>query len=188
MIKIDFNIQFVSEIKSAETVGTENYKASIGEDDTPINIDLTKAAAALGVTVEDLVNEDNGYFKVQLLSGIFTNTNVSLSSGYTFGMDGNYDAGGNGALGISYTDKGFVTYSNSTIEGTFSITTTFCFEVNEKQYVFNVTVMDSKTYTGINDIKAKSDKTGKIYNLQGMEIKHPVKGQVYIQNGKKVIK
>ena len=48
--------------------------------------------------------------------------------------------------------------------------------------------MDSKTYTGINDIKAKSDKAGKIYNLQGMEIKHPVKGQVYIQNGKKVIK
>ena len=49
-------------------------------------------------------------------------------------------------------------------------------------------MVDNESFiTGIKDIKVESVKNGKIYNLQGMEIAHPAKGQMYIKNGKKVI-
>lgn len=189
MIKLDFNITFVSTIESAETIGTENITAESGDDDCVIAIDLSKAAEALGVTVDDLVSDNTGYFKAQTSSGTYTNSGVTPTSGYTFNADGAYASGGDGMFGISYTDEEWVTYMQSTpATSTWSVNTSFCFEVDGKQYVFNVTVVDSETYTGIKDINVKNDKAGKIYNLQGMEISNPVKGQIYIKNGKKIIK
>ena len=40
---------------------------------------------------------------------------------------------------------------------------------------------------GINTVKNNSIENGKIYNLQGMEVKHPLKRGIYICNGKKFI-
>lgn len=190
MIKLDFNISFVSKIESAETIGTENIVAeSIDGEDCVIAIDLSKAAEALGVTVDDLVDDETGYFKAQTSSGTYTNNNITPSSGYTFNADGSYVSSGDGIFGISYTDDNWVTYMQGTPESsTWSVNTSFSFEVDGKQYVYNVTVVDSDTYTGIKDINANSSKAGKIYNLQGMEISNPVKGQIYIKNGKKFIK
>ena len=195
MIQIDFNISFVSAIESAETVGTENMTvASSKDEDMHFKLDLTKAAEALGVPAEDLLNDDKGYFKVMTASGTFTNVNVTPSSGYSFDKDGTYNAGGDGAFGIAYNtdneewDVYNVSASTSIEEDVWKIVTTFCFEVNGKQYIYNITVVDNESFTtGIKDIKVESVKNGKIYNLQGMEIAHPAKGQMYIKNGKKVI-
>ena len=195
MIQIDFNISFVSAIESAETVGTENMTVSSSKDeDMHFKLDLSKAAEALGVPAEDLLNDDKGYFKVMTASGTFTSVNVTPSSGYTFDKDGTYNAGGDGAFGIAYNpdneewDVYNVTASTSIEEDAWKIVTTFCFEVDGKQYIYNVTVVDNESFiTGIKDIKVESVKNGKIYNLQGMEIAHPAKGQMYIKNGKKVI-
>lgn len=195
MVQVDFNITFVSAIESAETVGTENMTiASSKDEDKHFTIDLTKAAEALGVTAEELLNDESGYFKIMTASGTFTNVNVTPSSGYTFDKDGSYNAGGDGAFGIGYNadnaewDVYGVSASTAIEEDTWKIATTFCFEVNGKQYLFNITVVDENTYTGIEDVKAAdSNKQNKIYNLQGIEITKPVKGQIYIQNGKKRI-
>ena len=40
---------------------------------------------------------------------------------------------------------------------------------------------------GINTVKNNSIENGKIYNLQGMEVKRPLKRGIYIRNGKKFI-
>lgn len=190
MIKLDFNISFVSKIESAETIGTENiYASSVDGEDVPFTLDLTKAAEALGTTVKELESDETGYFKAMTSSGTFTNTNVTPSSGYTFNEDGSYNENGDGTFGISLSDGQWVTFLTRTpTTSTWKVTTTFGFEVNGKIYVYNVTVMDQATATGIKDIQTTNNKTGKMYNLQGMEISHPVKGQLYIQNGKKVIK
>lgn len=42
--------------------------------------------------------------------------------------------------------------------------------------------------TGINNINAAETNSGKIYNLNGMEVKNPTQHGIYIQNGKKFIK
>lgn len=191
MIKFDVNISFVAAIESAETVGTENLSVvSSKDEDKSFKLDLTKAADALGVSVADLLNDENGYFKVQTPSGTFTNVNITPTSGYTFDKDGTYNAGGDGAFGIAYNADSEVwdVYGNNTTsieEDTWKIPSTFCFEVNGKQYVYNITIMDVETYTtGIESVKSDNGKQSKIYNLQGIEIAKPVKGQLYIQNGK----
>lgn len=43
------------------------------------------------------------------------------------------------------------------------------------------------TITGIDTIKNNAVEDGKIYNLQGMEVKRPLKSGIYIRNGKKFI-
>lgn len=198
MIKLDFNIAFVSELKSAETVGTQNVATYSAESDTPLEIDLNAAATALGVSVDDLVNDETGYFKVMTPSGVFTNTDVTPSAGVTFNENGDYSgADGDGTFGIQYIEgedgeEGqFVVYQAKTPStDAWDVTITFGFEVNDKMYVYNVRILDENTFTtGIKDINSdKTAKSGKIYNLQGMEVSAPVKGQIYIQNGKKFVK
>lgn len=191
MIKLDFNIAFVSELKSAETVGTQNVATYSIDGDNTFEIDLNAAATALGVSVDELVSDETGYFKVMTPSGIYTNTDVTPSAGITFDENGDYNAGGDGIFGIAYDNGQFVVYMNSTPStDAWDVTVTFGFEVNDKMYVYNVRILDENTFTtGIKDINSdKTAKSGKIYNLQGMEVNAPVKGQIYIQNGKKFVK
>ncbi len=190
MIQLDFNIAFVAAIESAETVGTENISTSASDgDDTEFTVDLTKAAEALGVTTEELLDPSNKYFKAMTASGVYAEADIT--NGVTFDTDGAYNAGGDGSYGIIYdTDNSsWLAYLNHTPETEdWKATVSFCFEVNGKQYVFNVTLMDENTFTGISNVEVKSNKSDKIYNLQGIEVQKPVKGQLYIQNGKKFVK
>lgn len=41
--------------------------------------------------------------------------------------------------------------------------------------------------TAINDVKAENDKNAAVYDLCGRRVMNPVKGGIYIRNGKKVI-
>lgn len=192
MVKVQFAVSYVSEIKTAEVVGTENIKVYASEEDgdTEFTLDLTNAATALGVAVEDLLNDANNYFTPQNAAGSYTD-GVAPTTGYTFNADGSYSSTGDGIYGIAFNEEGqLVTFLNSTPENeTYSILTTFGFKVGEKVYVFNVTYSDKETYTtGVETVKTDNVKNGKIYNLQGIEVKTPVKGGIYIQNGKKFVK
>lgn len=191
MIKLNFDLTFVDDISSAETVGSETINVyAVDGEDTPINLDLSKAAAALGVEVDDLVDDLNGYFKVKSAAGTFSAGPVP-STGYTFGSNGEYDTADNGTFGIVYDEEnGWLAFVNQDPgTETWNVKTAICFDVDGKRYIINFNFMDQETYTtGIKDIKIDTKNNGKIYNLQGMEVKAPVKGQIYIQNGKKIIK
>ena len=59
---------------------------------------------------------------------------------------------------------------------------------NENVYVnyYNIAyVID--TATGINEFGTIESASEQLYTLQGTRVKTPVKGQVYVKNGKKVI-
>ena len=191
MLKVQFVVSYVSEIKTAEVVGTENVKVYASEDgDSEFTLDLSNAATALGVAVEDLLNDANNYFAPQNAAGSYSD-GVAPTSGYTFNADGSYSSTGDGTYGIAFNENGLlVTFLNNTPENeTYSIQTAFGFKVGEKVYVFNVTYSDKETYTtGVETVKTDNVKNGKIYNLQGIEVKTPVKGGIYIQNGKKFVK
>ena len=47
-------------------------------------------------------------------------------------------------------------------------------------------LVDGNETTGIKELETKKMNNNKYYNLQGIEIAHPVKG-IYIHNGKKII-
>ena len=47
-------------------------------------------------------------------------------------------------------------------------------------------LVDGNETTGIKELETENLNNDKYYNLQGIEVAHPVKG-IYIHNGKKVI-
>lgn len=192
MIKLNFNITFVGSINTAETVGEETVKVVASADnDVHFTIDLSKAAKALGVTEDELVDDANDYFRAMSAAGTYTD-DVIPSGGYTFDMNGEYNAADDGIFGIQYDidAKDWVLFCNKSLEqDTWLVNTAIAFVKDDKQYVYHIAVMDENTYaTGINSIKVNAGMNGKIYNLQGMEVKTPVKGHVYIINGKKIVK
>ena len=47
-------------------------------------------------------------------------------------------------------------------------------------------LVDGNETTGIKELETEKMYNNKYYNLQGIEVAHPVKG-IYIHNGKKII-
>ncbi len=61
------------------------------------------------------------------------------------------------------------------------------FTLKGKQCALRVS-LTTTTSTGINEVTVERKPNGKIYNLQGMEVKEPLAPGIYIRDGKKFIK
>ena len=185
MIEIPFTVSFVASLESVEVVGETNIKMPLASfDDTKVVIDLEAAAKALGVTVDDLTNADNYYFKGQLANGLYSE-GTTTDNGLFFNANGECDPYGDITLNI--VNEGGVYYLAASamidVEEGFLKTGAICFEVDGKIYVYNLTFMDNESYiTGISDVKTANNANGRIYNLNGVELKQ-AKG-LFIQNGK----
>lgn len=187
MIEVAFSVAFVASLEQAEKVGEENIRVQVeGFDVTQCEIDLEPAAKALGVTVDDLMNANNYYLKGMLASGLYSEA-TTATNGLFFNLSGECDPYGN--ITLTFKSEGGKYYLvidvADEIEAPFVKTGAMCFEIDGKQYVYNITFMDGESYTGIAGVKAEGAGNGKMYNIAGQEIKTP-KG-LYIKNGKKYI-
>lgn len=191
MIKIDFTIQFVDELVSAEIVGTENIMMPVTLNDFTADFDLAKAAEALGTTAEELYN-------TPCLMGLQSNglysTGTALSNGVNLGTDGFATDMGDINISIakeetSATGYQFIAYSNTEVAEDYKATTSICFEINGKRYVYNITMLSENGYiTGIDKVEAEvNNAKAAIYDLSGRAISAPTQKGIYIVNGKKVV-
>lgn len=87
---------------------------------------------------------------------------------------------GNG-VGATY---GFIDY-NGQLLGNKSDDDTFPVSLAKMALIFD-DLVDGNEVTGIKELETENLNNDKYYNLQGIEVAHPVKG-IYIHNGKKVI-
>lgn len=87
---------------------------------------------------------------------------------------------GNG-VGATY---GFIDY-NGQLLGNKSDDGTFPVSLAKMALIFD-DLVDGNEVTGIKELETENLNNDKYYNLQGIEVAHPVKG-IYIHNGKKVI-
>lgn len=87
---------------------------------------------------------------------------------------------GNG-VGDTY---GFIDY-NGQLLGNKSDDGTFPVSLAKMALIFD-DLVDGNEVTGIKELETENLNNDKYYNLQGIEVAHPVKG-IYIHNGKKVI-
>ena len=184
MVEIPFTISFVASLESSEIVGQESIRIPLETfDDTSVEIDLAPAATALGVTVDDLLSKDNYYLKGMLANGLYSE-GTTADNGLFFNTNGECDPYGDITLSIaSEGGKCYIKVSAmADIEENFLKTGSFCFEIEGKAYIYNVTFMDSASYAGISDVKDSSKAKGRIYNLKGVELKQ-AKG-LFIQDGK----
>ena len=85
------------------------------------------------------------------------------------------------AVGATY---GYIDY-NGQLLGNESDDGTFPVSLAKMALVFD-DLVDGNEVTGIKELETENLNNDKYYNLQGIEVAHPVKG-IYIHNGKKVI-
>ncbi len=85
---------------------------------------------------------------------------------------------GNGAT-YGYIDYNGQLLGNESDDGTFPVS------LAKMALIFD-DLVDGNEVTGIKELETENLNNDKYYNLQGIEVAHPVKG-IYIHNGKKVI-
>ena len=88
---------------------------------------------------------------------------------------------GNG-VGVKY---GFIDYNGQLLGNEDDSESPMPAQLAKMALVFD-DLVDGNETTGIKELETKKMNNNKYYNLQGIEIAHPVKG-IYIHNGKKVI-
>lgn len=86
-----------------------------------------------------------------------------------------------GAVGATYGDIDY----NGQLLGNESDDGTFPVSLAKMALIFD-DLVDGNEVTGIKELETENLNNDKYYNLQGIEVAHPVKG-IYIHNGKKVI-
>ena len=189
MITVNINISFVETLEQKNEVGSETILLPVTQDGMDIEVDLTNAAAALEVSVDDLLNSNNYYLR-GMANGVY-GEGKNCEDGLSFNPDGNYDGYGNMYFSIAKDgDKVILSIaSNDPVADDYSADGQFCFEVNNNQYVFYAKFLSLAKYNemlGITEITDNNAANGIIYDLQGRVVNNTHKG-VYIVNGKKVV-
>ena len=189
MVTFNFTYNIVSEVVEYDIVGTENILIPVSPDDCEIEIDLTKPAEALGVTVDDLLNDDNSYLCGMTEGGLFSG-GLSCADGLGFNSEGFFDIiSGNVFFDITKVgDKTLITaFSQDDVADDFSLSTQFCFQIGMKQYIYNVRFVSEEYYkNGIADIPVQRTPA-KVYDLSGRQVKDATRG-IYIVEGRKVVR
>ncbi len=189
MITVNISISFVEVLEQKEVAGQENISLPVTTVGKDIEIDLSKAAEALGVTVDDLLSSSNYYLR-GMKNGVYGEA-ANAENGLAFTADGQFDAYGSIYFSIAKDgDKAMLNIGgNDDVAADYSADAQFCFEVNNKQYVYYVKFLSEALYQdlvqGISSVKAAIND-GNIYDLQGRQVKAAKKG-LYIQNGHKVV-
>ena len=191
MVTFNFIYSIVESVVQIEEVGSENIVLPVSENGAETTIDLSKAAEALGVTVDALV--EGKYLQGMEADGTY-GAGVSIYDGLSFDEKGaatmteadifmyfSIEPDDNGNTGT------LSTYGISQIAEDFNAMGVMCFLVDGKRYVYNVRFVSENVYTGIAENPRISNlKSQTIYDLQGRKIEKATRG-LYIQNGRKYI-
>lgn len=189
MMKINLTVKFVSEIEEVEIVGSQEVNIPVGADNVEVVFDLAPAAEALGVTVEELLDEENACLRGFTKAGVYGEAQPA-STGLGFDIDGGFNPYGSIYFIIELdavrNEILMTTVSDVEIPDNFNVPAQFCIQVDGKQYVYNAHLVSESIYVGIDEVKsAKTDNS--VFDLSGRRVQKATRG-VYIQNGKKVIK
>ena len=187
MITVNITYTIVESLEEKEIVGSETIVIPFANDEeVETEVDFSKAAEALGVTVDDLLSANNYYLR-GMAAGAY-GEGKNCENGLSFAPNGDYD--GYGSIYIFFMGEGdkviMTSGSNDPISDDFNVKAQFCFEVDAKQYVFYATLASQAALDSIETIFNELSTNGKVYDLQGRRVLQPQHG-LYIQNGRKLI-
>lgn len=194
MVTFNFTYSIVESVVEIKEVGSEDIviPVSNSEEGEATTIDLAKAAEALGITVDALVE---GKFLQGMTADGTYGAGVNIYDGLSFDAKGastmveadvlmyfSIEANEDGKTGT------LTTYNMGAVADDFSAMGVMCFLVEGKRYVYNVRFVSAKYYTdGIAENPRISNlKSQTIYDLQGRKIEKATRG-LYILNGRKYI-
>ena len=190
MVTFNFTYQIVEEVKTYEQVGQSGFTVPVDwNEETEFEIpDMAVAAEALGVSVDDLLSENNYCWYGMTSDGIYAE-GKNASAGLSFNIDGGYDA--NGAIFFYDVKKDgdavkAVVATDLEVEDDYAADGQFCLRVGDKEFVYAIRFVSPALYTGISNANVETKADGRIYDLSGRQVTKPVRG-LYIQNGKKFV-
>ena len=188
MVTFNFTYNIVDEVIAFEKVGSEDITLPVSMNEVKAVISLKAAADSLGVSVDQLLEGE--YLCGMMESGLYTEGMLS-EDGLAFNKDGFFDQV-TPVVSFNITKEGddvvVTAWSEEQIAEDFRLSTQFCYQIDNRQYVFNVKFVSAEAYdTGIDNVASTADKAdGKIYDLSGREVRKPARG-LYIVNGQKRI-
>jgi len=186
MMTLNISLAFVESLVEKEIVGSEKIVIPVGVEEYVVPIDLAKAAEALGVTVDTLLDVNKYYLRGMQKDGVY-GEGSNCENGLSFAMDGGFD--GYGAIYFTIAQNGdgceLTIGCNDPVADDYNVDAQFCFEIDNKQYVYYAKFA-SETYieNGIETVIANDSKNAQLYDLQGRRVENVQRG-LYIKNGKK---
>lgn len=192
MVTFNFTYSVVESVAEIQEVGTEDIVLPVSEEGAPMTIDLAKAAEALGMTVDALV--EGRYLHGMTADGTYS-AGVSVYDGLSFNDKGvvtSVEADVFMYFGIEANEDGktgtLTTYAVSAVADDFSAMGLMCFLVDDKRYVYNVKFQSANAITdAINHSPfTMNHEPSTIFDLQGRKIEKPQRG-FYISGGRKYI-
>jgi hypothetical protein len=187
-LKLNTTIKFVSEDQDITPLGEEDIVLQGRDPETgdfyEIEPALSACCEALNCTVHDIV--ENGVWMTRDADGMLTSANYDFVYGFSYDENGaaieNMD---NAVFTCGFSEDNTMrayVFNDEDLDKEFH--TVLYLNYNKKYYAFNITIV--KDVTGIKTIESDSTRSGRIYDLSGREVEHPVKG-IYIRNGKKFV-
>lgn len=209
MVKLAVVIEYVETIVETEVVGEEDLTLVVADGEDPLYtpIDLTAVTEAFGVDVDLLEaaaeikalktptsftadHNDSGYGWFLNESGCcvdLTNEEATMTAPVT--------------LGYEWYNTEDAPLSFFTTSGVMAVApadgvvyrTKMAIEYDAKHYIYNISLMNQATATGIEKVEATTTKAGNVYDLTGRIVRKSATGVnglangIYILNGKKYI-
>lgn len=209
MVKLAVVIEYVETIVETEVVGEADLTLVVADGEDPLYtpIDLTAVTEAFGVDVDLLEaaaeikalktptsftadHNDSGYGWFLNESGCcvdLTNEEATMTAPVT--------------LGYEWYNTEDAPLSFFTTSGVMAVApadgvvyrTKMAIEYDAKHYIFNISLMNQATATGIEKVEATTTKAGNVYDLTGRIVRKSATGVnglangIYILNGKKYI-
>ena len=187
MVTFNFNYYIVESIVEKEEVGNTAIMAVVTPNEEAQDIDLAPVAEALGTTVDELISDDNTFLKGMTSDGQYSK-GWKASLGVNFNYNGEYDEYGDMYVYFEKNADGvqLISGCSDEVAEDFSANGQFCFDVNDKVYVFYVNFVSPDVAAGITNVATEKKNSNAIFDLSGRQVKTPVRG-LYIQNGKKFV-
>lgn len=209
MVKLAVVIEYVDAIVETEVVGEEDLTLVVADGEDPLYtpIDLTAVTEAFGVDVDLL--EAASEIKVLKTPTSFTADNNDSYYGWFLNESGccvdltNEEATMTApvTLGYEWYNTEDAPLSFFTTSGVMAVApadgvvyrTKMAIEYDAKRYIYNISLMNQATATGIEKVETSTAKAGNVYDLTGRIVRksatnvNGLANGIYILNGKKYI-
>ena len=187
MLKVNLHYNIVESLEDFETVGADTLVVKVSGEEAVAQINLAQVAEMLGYESEDALMDDEYALRALTANGVYAD-GVKASNGIMIDAEGFCVE--EGTMGIYFDAGQLFVYNNGEEEPTqWKASVELCFEKDGKRYFIHLVLASADIYEDVVGIKAAyaTQMYGRIYDLQGREVKDVRKG-IYVKNGTKYIK
>lgn len=186
MLKVNLHYNIVESLEDFETVGIDTLVVKVSGEEAVAQINLAQVAEMLGYESEEALMVDDYALRALTANGVYAD-GVKATNGIMIDEEGFCVA--EGTMGICFDAGQLFVYNNGEEPTQWKANVELCFEKDGKRYLIHLVLASADIYEEVVGVKATyaPQQTGRIYDLQGREVKAVQKG-IYVKNGMKYLK